>query len=151
MSPFDFNAALAARIDSYLDLAVALSAGVDHLLDEFVALQETLVLLVPDSEFNAVFSETGLTDLRVLLASVAGRIEVVIDSPGLQMTPQETRELRARATSRRGGPPAAPPTRGEPPQARIGALKERVADVRESAQRGGHAPGSANDLRGDPR
>ena len=96
---FDFNAGLAAKVDECLELALAISAGVDHLLEDFFALQEMLVVLVPDGRFNDVFQAARLTALRVLLASIAGRIEVVTDSPGLHVSPEEAREIRTRVAA----------------------------------------------------
>ena len=141
---FDFNAAMAAKVHDCLDLALALSGGVDHLLEDFVSLQEMLVLLVPDEAFNRVFQSARLTDLRVLLASIAGRIEVVTDSPGLQMSAAEVRELRERiALGERAyddddqePEPPLPPTPGPPgPAPNLVTLRERVARARESADR----------------
>lgn len=134
-SAYDFNAALTAKVHDCIDLALALSAGVDHLLEDFVALQEALVLLVPDEQFNEVFQSTGLTDLRVLLATVAGRVEVVTDSPGLQMTAAEARALRARLAA---GEPAVDDdsterAEGAPAALSIVTLREKVARARQSA------------------
>ena len=133
---------MAAKVHDCLDLALALSAGVDHLLEDFVALQETLVLLVADEDFNEVFREARLTDLRMLLATIAGRIELVTDSPGLQMSPAEVRELRERiAVGDRGyeedPSPDLPEPPGGPAAPNIVTLRERVARARQSAERAG--------------
>jgi hypothetical protein len=141
---FDFNAAMAAKVHDCLDLALALSGGVDHLLEDFVSLQEMLVLLVPDEDFNRVFQSARLTDLRVLLASIAGRIELVTDSPGLQMTAAEVRELRERIASggraygdddHDGDPPSPPTPDPEQSPPNLVTLREKVARARESADR----------------
>lgn len=143
---------MAVKVHDSIDLALALSAGVDHLLEDFVALQEALVLLVPDESFNEVFRDSRLTDLRVLLAGIAGRIELVTDSPGLQMSPAESRQLRARVAA--GEPavaddpdlPASTASTVTPPAAAgapltIVTLREKVARARESAERAGRPEG----------
>ncbi|HLF40707.1 MAG TPA: hypothetical protein VI854_04430 [Acidimicrobiia bacterium] len=98
------------------------------------------MLLVPDERFNDVFQAARLTDLRMLLSSVAGRIEVVTDSPGLQMSPREARELRERIAADRGPAPAGPTGNGSRPaaaeapgQSEIVSLREKLAEIRESA------------------
>ena len=101
-------------------------------MEEFVALQEILVLLVPDENFNEVFESARLTDLRMLLSSVAGRIELVTDSPGLQLTPQEARQLREQIVDRRSRVEGAepPPDAGPPPE--VASLREKLAEMRQS-------------------
>jgi hypothetical protein len=107
-----------------------------------------LVVLVPDDQFNDVFHATRLTDLRVLLASIAGRIEVVTDSPGLQVNPEEAQEIRNRVAA--GEVPyqddtpvssseRAPEGRPSPDpgvQSTIATLRQKLARVRESTEPG---------------
>lgn len=104
-----------------------------------MALQEVLVLLVPDGDFDDVFRASRLTELRMLLASVAGRIEIVTDSPGLQMSPREALELRehiaAGAGPRRESPPPSPGEDGDGARAKIVTLREKLAEVRGSTER----------------
>lgn len=130
-----------------LELALAIGSGVECLLEDFFALQEMLVVLVPDGQFNDVFQAARLTDLRVLLASIAGRIEVVTDSPGLQVSPEEAREIRRRVAAgespyREPGPASSGEGAGETSSVEAGGpsaivtLRQKLARLRESAEHG---------------
>lgn len=120
--------------------------GIEHLLEEFVSLQEIFVLLVSDEDFNRVFQDTRLTDLRVLLSSIAGRIEAVTGSPGLQMTLREAQDLRNRITS---GQPAYHDIDPTPPHnPDLAAIRRRLAEVRESAEQYAHPPNGTDNGNG---
>ena len=85
---------------------------------------------MPDEDFNNVFESARLTDLRMLLSSVAGRIELVTDSPGLQLTPQEARQLRQQIVDRGPRGEGAPPDASPPPE--VASLREKLAEMRQS-------------------
>jgi hypothetical protein len=137
---FDFNAALAAAVDGCLERAVGIGAELEALLEDFVTLQEILVMFVPNPEFNRVFQALRLTDLRILLAAIAGRVEVVTDSPGLPLHPKEARRIRERVAA---GDTVVPVSNlAGQRDAEMDDLRTRLAEARAEAERRGRLNGT---------